>query len=109
MKIYNLRNARGNAVKNQFVITDEKRNTVTFQSYQSTICIVDNNGGMGFDRVVTIGKDWNYSATTTKHFYSFLTQQGLEILANKKAIEEAIDRGYARLDQSVAVWLDPTM
>ena len=107
--ITNLINSRGNAVKNQFVIFDEKRNTITFQSYQSTICIVDNNGGLGFDRVVTIGKDWNYSATTTKHFYAFLNQQGLGILANKKAIKKALDRGYVRLDQSIAVWLDETL
>ena len=109
MTVKNLVNTKGNVVKNQFVITDEKRNTVTFQSYQSTTCIVNNSGGMGFDRVVTIGKDWNYSTTTAKHFYSFLTQQGLGILANKKAIEEAIDRGHARLDESIAVIYDETL
>lgn len=107
MKIRNLVNDRGNAVKNQFVIEDG--NIVYFQSYDSTICRIDHAGGMGFNKVVTIGKDWNYSATTTKHFYCFLNQQGLEILANKKAIEDAIDRGYARLDQSIAVWFDETM
>lgn len=107
MKIRNLVNGRGNAVKNQFVIEDGK--TISFQSYDSIICRIDNNGGMGFNKVVTIGKNWNYSTTTSKHFYAFLSQQGLEILASKKAIEEALDRGYARLDQSVAVWLDKTL
>ena len=55
------------------------------------------------------GHRQHHPNTTAKHLYSFLDQQGLEILANKKAIEDAIDRGYARLDQSVAVWLDETM
>lgn len=107
MKIRNLTNTNGNAVKNQFVI--ENRNTVSFQSYESLICKIDHSGGMGFSKVVTFGKDWNFSKTTSKHLFAFLTQQGLEILANKKTIEEAIDRGYARLDQGIAVWLDETL
>lgn len=107
MKIRNLINANGNTVKNQFII--ENGTEVSFQSYESMICRIDHNGGLGFSKVVTIGKNWNYSATTAKHFYSFLTQQGLGILANKKAIEEAIERGHARLNESIAVWLDETM
>ena len=106
MKISNLTNSRGNAVKNQFVIEDG--GTITFQSYNSTICRI-YGGSLGFDKVVVFGKDWNFSVTTSKHLYSFLNQQGLGILASKKAIEEAIGRGYARLDQSVAVWLDETL
>ncbi len=105
--IANLINDRGNAVKNQFVITDG--NTIAFQSYNSRVCEIVRPCGMGFDTLVKIGKNWNYSQTTSKHFYSFLRQNGLEFLANKKAIEEAIDRGYARLDQSVAVWFDKTL
>lgn len=107
MQIRNLINANGNSVKNQFVIEDG--NTVFFQSYDSMICRVDHSGGMGFDKVVTFGKDWNFSKTTSKHLFTFLNQQGLEILANKKAIEEAIERGHARLNESIAVWLDETL
>lgn len=107
MKIRNLANSKGNFIKNQFVI--ENGDTIYFQSYDSTICRIDRAGGMGFDKIVTIGKDWNYSITTSKYFYTFLTQQGLEILASKEAIREALDRGYARLDQNVAVWFDKTL
>ena len=107
MKIRNLINANGNAVKNQFVVEDG--NTVSFHSYDSMICWIDHSGGLGFDKVVVFGKDWNFSKTTRKHLYTFLNQHGLGILASKKAIEEAISRGYARLDQSVAVWLDETL
>ena len=109
--ITNLINDRGNAVKNQFVITGEEngKEVVTFQSYNSRICDIVYNCGMGFDALVRFGRDWNYSQTTTKHLYSFLRQNNLEILASKQAIEEAIERGYARLNQSIAVMYDESM
>ena len=103
----NLINDRGNAVKNQFVITEG--NTIAFQSYNSRICEIVKPCGMGFDALVRFGRDWNYSQTTAKHLYSFLRQNGLEILASKQAIEEAIERGYARLNQSIAVVYDESM
>ena len=109
--ITNLINDRGNAVKNQFVITGEEngKKVVTFQSYNSRICEIVKPCGMGFDALVRFGKDWNYSQTTAKHLYSFLRQNGLEILASKQAIEKAIDRGHARYDESIAVVYDKTM
>ena len=109
--IANLINDRGNAVKNQFVITGEEngKKVITFQSYDSRICDIVYNCGMGFDALVRFGRDWNYSQTTAKHLYSFLKQNGLEILASKQAIEEAIERGYARLNQSIAVMYDKSM
>ena len=109
--ISNLINDRGNAVKNQFVITGEEggRIVVTFQSYNSRICDIVYNCGMGFDVLVRFGRDWNYSQTTSKHLYSFLKQNGLEILASKQAIEEAIERGYARLNEAIAVVYDESM
>ena len=105
--VTNLINDRGNAVKNQFIITEG--NTTAFQSYDSRICDIVYNCGMGFDVLVRFGCDWNYSQTTAKHLYSFLRQNGLEILASKQAIEEAIERGYARLNQSIAVIYDESM
>ena len=105
--ITNLINDRGNAVRNQFVITEGK--TIAFQSYNSRICEIVKPCGMGFDALVRFGRDWNYSQTTSKHLYSFLKQNGLEILASKQAIDEAIERGYARLNQSIAVIYDESM
>ena len=109
--VSNLINDRGNAVKNQFIITGEEngKKVVTFQSYNSRICDIVYNCGMGFDILVRFGCDWNYSQTTAKHLYSFLRQNNLEILASKQAIEEAIDRGYTRLKQSIAVMYDKSM
>ena len=105
--VANLINDRGNAVRNQFVIKEKK--TTAFQSYNSRICEIVKPCGMGFDVLVRFGRDWNYSQTTAKHLYSFLRQNGLEILASKQAIEEAIDRGHARRDEAIAVVYDETM
>ena len=105
--VANLINDRGNAVRNQFIITEG--NTTAFQSYNSRVCEIVKPCGMGFDVLVRFGRDWNYSQTTAKHLYSFLRNNGLDILASKQAIEEAIDRGYARLNQSIAVMYDKSM
>ena len=105
--IAKLINDRGNTVKNQFVITEGK--TTAFQSYNSRICEIVKPCGMGFDALVRFGRDWNYSQTTAKHLYSFLKQNGLEILASKQAIEEAIERGHARLNEAIAVVYDESM
>ena len=109
--ITNLINDRGNAVKNQFVITGEEngKKVITFQSYDSRICDIVYNCGMGFDVLVRFGCDWDYSQTTSKHLYSFLQQNGFEILASKQAIEEAIEREHARRDEAIAVVYDETM
>lgn len=105
--VANLINDRGNIVRNQFVIIDG--NTIAFQSYNSRVCEIVKPCGMGYDALVRFGRDWNYSRTTAKHLYSFLWQNGLEVLASKKDIEEAIERGYARRDEAIAVVYDDSM
>ena len=107
--VSNLINERGNAVKNQFVITEGNTNTTAFQSYNSRVCEIVKPCGMGLDALVRFGRDWNYSQTTTKHLYNFLRQNGLEILASKQAIEEAIERGYTRLNEGIAVVYEESM
>lgn len=109
MMVSNLINAKGNTVKNQFVIIDMEKNTITFQSYNSRICDIVKPCGMGYDVLIRFGKDWNYSATTSKHLYSFLRLNGLNCLASKKDIEEAIERGHARQNESIAVMYDESM
>lgn len=52
--------------KNQFVIYGHK--TATFQSYESTICLFDE------ENEITLYKDWDYSNTTRKHLYMFLEE-----------------------------------
>lgn len=106
MKISNLVNERGNRVANQFVIENE--NSIAFQSYNSMVCEI-RPASMGFEKVVVFGKDWDYSRTTTKHLGNFLKQNNLEFLAGAKNIREALERGYARRNEEVAVWLDKTL
>lgn len=106
MKISNLVNERGNRVANQFVIENE--NSIAFQSYNSMVCEI-RPASMGFEKVVVFGKDWSYSRTTMKHLNNFLKQNNLEFLAGAKNIREALKRGYARYNESIAVWLDDTL
>ena len=105
--VANLINENGRAVVNQFVIV-ENDGTIAFQSYNSRVCEI-RGGGMGYDNVVVLGNDWNYSKTTMKHLVSFLRQNGLGVLGCAKDIYEAIDRGHARNDEAIAVWVDTTM
>lgn len=51
--------------KNQFIISDDTGKT--FQSYDSVICFIDNNGKVFLD-----SKLWNYSKTTAKYRNQFL-------------------------------------
>lgn len=104
--VFNLINDNGRSIANQFIINEN--GVIAFQSYKSRVCEIRGKG-MGYDNIVVLGKDWNYSTTTSKHLYSFLRQNGLEILANRKAIEDGLERGHARLDEGIAIWLDPTM
>ncbi len=106
MKISNLVNERGNRVANQFKI--ENGNIVAFQSYDSIVCEI-RPASMGFEKVVVFGKDWDYSRTTIKYLGNFLKQNNLEYLAGAKNIREALERGYARHNEAVAVWLDKTL
>lgn len=52
--------------KNQFVITH--KGARYFQSYSSTCAKIDANG------VLSFGFDWDYSKTTLKHLYIFLSE-----------------------------------
>lgn len=108
ISVSNLINEKGNVTKNQFIIKNNDTNTVIFQSYDSIVCEI-RPASMGFEKVVVLGKDWDYSRTTTKHLGNFLKQNNLECLAGTKNIKEALERGYARHNEAVAVWLDKTL
>ena len=106
-KIENIINNNGNVVPNQFIIYEDNGD-ITFQSYDSIICQI-RDGALGYDRVVVFGSDWNYSTTTRKYINKFLMDNGLSILATTKDIKEALERGHARKDEAIAVFLDTTM
>jgi hypothetical protein len=86
MKVRNMvSNSSGREVANQFVISGDSK--VIFQSYDSTICVIDHNKE-GAEHI-TLGRHWDYSKTTSKYLYQFLREYaGMD--ANKKALEIAI-------------------
>ena len=80
-------NTRGNGAMNQFVIT--VGNSIAFQSYDSTIAIVDRD-----KKTVLIFPDWDYSRTTGKHRNIFFMDYAyIPALATKKGIEKALADG----------------
>lgn len=101
MKVRNFYN------KNQFLIWGD--GIYTFQSYESTVAIIEKNGNL------ILGKDWNYSNTTLKHVYLFLHDYyillnlelkdrlcRLEEKGNKKAyIQKLIDAGVIEFNKNL--------
>lgn len=98
MKVRNLVGNSGRAIPNQFVIRDGEK--IVFQSYDSTIVKCEYNG-TGCD--VIIGRDWDYSRTTTKYLKIFLMNEiGLtdeEVETIKKQLRKGHD--YITIDRFV--------
>ena len=65
--------------KNQFIMDDDKK--IVFKSYNSIIAVIDKKTGALF-----FGNDWNYSNTTRKHLYLFLSDYKYEIGADLYAV-----------------------
>ena len=106
-KVENIISNNGNVIPNQFIIYEDNGD-ITFQSYHSIICQI-RDGALGYDKVVVFGSDWDYSTTTSKYRNQFLMDNGLSILASTRDIKEALERGHARKDEAIAVFLDSTM
>ena len=106
-RVENIISNNGNVIPNQFVIYEDNGD-ITFQSYDSIICQI-REGALGYDKVVVFGSDWDYSTTTSKYRNKFLMDNDLSILASTRDIKEALERGHARKDEAIAVFLDPTM
>tara|TARA_R100000388_G_scaffold38019_1_gene29424 strand:- start:2864 stop:3130 length:267 start_codon:yes stop_codon:yes gene_type:complete len=67
MKVSNMKSARGNKVPNQFIIRTNEG--VYFQSYQSIIALIKNDGSVVLDSYY-----WDYSRTTGKYRNEFLME-----------------------------------
>lgn len=86
MRVTNMTSKSGNPVANQFIIED--RNKRTFQSYDSTIAVIEYSQGR-----VSITLDefyWNYSTITSKYRNLFLGE-------TKKETQAKIDSGEYKL------------
>lgn len=81
-------NANGNPVANHFIITDA--DGYTLQSYQSKVAHIDHTGN------ITLGSDWDYSATTIKHLKTFLG-----VTLSKKQMQERIDQGTIKYNPNM--------
>lgn len=67
---------------NQYVLTNE--NETIFQSYQSICAIVKN-------WTLTLGRHWDYSHTTIRHLYKFLSDYCYLHDLSTKTIRKAIE------------------
>lgn len=67
IKVEPMNSKSGRAVPNQYVIRTPHGDV--FQSYDSIICIRDNNGNTVLDT-----ETWDYSATTNKYRSAFLNE-----------------------------------
>jgi hypothetical protein len=65
VKVYNMTSPNGNKVANQFEIYTDKGKY--FQSYNSVIAFIDNNGKVFLDEYY-----WDYSHTTSRYRNMFL-------------------------------------
>ena len=63
MVVSQLINKQGNAVKNQFIITNDSDNSISFQSYDSIVCTIK----LEDINCITFGRYWDYSNTTIKN------------------------------------------
>ena len=88
MKVKNMTSASGNKVANQFIITDEEHNTITFQSYDSEIIRIDYH-----NETITIFPYYDYSVTTGKYRNKFMRDYGFRDMDNKKAFEYYMELG----------------
>lgn len=88
MKVKNMKNTNGNKVSNQFVIMDEKHNTITFQSYNSEIVRIDYHNS-----IMIIFPDYDYSVTTGKYRNKFMRDYGFRDMDNKKNFEYYMNHG----------------
>lgn len=68
--------------RNQFHLYG--KNEDILQSYDSKVVEITYNGCI---ECITLGRDWNYSTTTSKHVYAFLDQYSrirIDGVANKR-------------------------
>lgn len=90
--IYNIKNEKGNAVANQFLIMEGIN--YTFVSYQTTIATLKAASAVMFinDSV------FDYSRTTTRHFLNYLENVLTAEKPTRKQVEGWIKQGYIPSD-----------
>lgn len=82
--------------KNQFHLWDIKKPIDFLQSYNSLVVKIEHKTIKNTTkRIITLGRDWDYSTTTSKHVYLFLEEYGnisfYGITNKRKYIQQLID------------------
>mgnify|MGYP003118465159 CR=1 FL=1 len=85
VKVAQMLNNQGQAVKNQFYVFDHNNSVVMFQSYNSIIVKKYNNGNVELDKY-----HWDFSKTTGKYRNVFLGEK-------KPETERKIKQGIYKL------------
>lgn len=99
MIVRNIISTRSNrAVANQYIIKTDK--AVYFQSYNSIIAKVDKTSGK-----ITLSQYWDYSNTTRKYLYQFLSDYGYEGM-NKAKVLEHIKEGVFKYEELITDYTD---
>ena len=80
IKAKNIISDRGNPITNQIIIDDNKKDTETFQSYNSIIVIKDYKKG----KTTLDYYYWNFSRTTSKYRNLFLNETTKETVKKVK-------------------------
>lgn len=99
MKVKNMRSNNGNRIANQFIITDEEHNTITFQSYDSEIIRIDYHNG-----TITVFDNYDYSVTTGKYRNKFMRDYGFRDMDNKKNFEYYMNLGAIGNYEIIKSW-----
>ena len=86
--ICNIKNERGNAVANQFLMIEGT--DYTFTSYQTTIATLKAGSAVMFLN----NSVFDYSRTTTRHFLNYLENVLTAEKPTRKQVENWIKNGY---------------
>lgn len=110
-----MRGKTGNPVDNQFVI--ETKKGTYFQSYRSVVakvaweCIgmentMDVNGNPlkvpKVGKVLTLGRDWDYSRTTMKYLHQFLEENLPKHNVSPDVLRKRIDTKEVRYNENLS-------
>lgn len=84
--------------KNQFHLYGGGKDIL--QSYDSTVVIIDIR-----TKEITLGKDWDYSTTTSKHVYLFLEEYAnihfYGVTNKRNYIRKLIENGAIKYDSEL--------
>lgn len=86
--VNNIKNERGNTVKNQFMIIEG--NNITFQSYKTIIAVLHSASAF----IEINSSAFDYSVTTSRHFCNWFENVLTNNKPTTKEVKDWIKKGY---------------